>query len=485
MRLRVSTVLLLPAIAGLLAQEQPQPRPKIRAEFQPIVGLAVSAPPELAAEALLRIVDSGRLGHRDLEIEMLEQAFQFASRAQQPMRRVAMNPTPADTREIFQSQAARLGLDSLSLRCRAVKLLLSRDRGKARELFASIPKPPLEPLKCENALLYDVSDYYDLLGQIAAAAFTDQDKKRDAHIGFLEGYVASLTSPAEIGPMARVLDGLYLTGPQTAVLVNSFAAKLETISGDDRSFSEAMPDIYPAIARLAEATQSRGVSAEGLRAAFRKFLVSGLSGPRCVDTPLRNVTASGGVVDWFNTQFHGELPAISEDDVRPSRSEGQAKFEQYYLSGKAPELSETARNLRIGPDGRPLTPAQLAAPEQVNKLNELVGRIADWRPSDEQSETAYFHEKALLLSALIDATPSGTPRDNMLAADISFLAPSNLQQQSFAEWFWQVGNLWKKYRGGPEAPKVLAAFKQSGNLSLALFAMLEETLPDSPFAPLR
>ncbi len=64
---------------------RPSPR-NFREPFHSIADLAAAAPPEFAADALLRIVESGKLADKNARRELVEQAFQLAASAKFPVR---------------------------------------------------------------------------------------------------------------------------------------------------------------------------------------------------------------------------------------------------------------------------------------------------------------------------------------------------------------------------------------------------------------
>src|ERR1700737_2013593 len=141
--------LLFLAAAFLDAQKLPEP-------YQSIVELAYSSPPEISSDALLRVVESGKVADRKTKRDLAEQAFRLAGSAKFPVRMRGVPGSIVDTRSGYLSKAYDLKLDALSLESRAVHDLLSIDAAKARELFQEIARPTLTPLTCDDALVYDV-----------------------------------------------------------------------------------------------------------------------------------------------------------------------------------------------------------------------------------------------------------------------------------------------------------------------------------------
>src|SRR5579864_1232184 len=144
----------------LLATLLPAETAKLPEPYQSIVELSHAAPPEFAADGLLRVVESGKIADRNARRDLAEQAFRLAAMAKFSVRMRGVGGSLADTRPGFLSRAYDLKLDSLSLQSRAVRAMLPVDPAKARGLFQTIPRPALAKLTCDDALVYDVSDFY-------------------------------------------------------------------------------------------------------------------------------------------------------------------------------------------------------------------------------------------------------------------------------------------------------------------------------------
>ncbi|MGH7247874.1 MAG: hypothetical protein ACREH9_07190, partial [Pseudomonadota bacterium] len=98
-------IILLTAVFALRAAD----RPRIPADLDRLIDLSHSAPPEFAADALLRIVESGRVADRDTRRDLVEQAFELATRAQIPFRRVPLPRGAVDTRAGYRGRSMQLG----------------------------------------------------------------------------------------------------------------------------------------------------------------------------------------------------------------------------------------------------------------------------------------------------------------------------------------------------------------------------------------
>lgn len=473
-------VIVLPASIALSAAEPP----KLPAELQKLVDLATSAPPEFAADALLRIVEAGKVENRDLKRGLVEQAFQFAGQAHQPMRLVPIPGSQVDTRSGYRAASMKLGLDAMSLECRAIRDMLALDPARARELFSSLVKPRTDPLSCDDALVPDFDGLYQTLQQIVASTFSPAERQKDEHVHLLTTYLSGITAQTELAPAARTIAALNLTPAQLEVAAGVFATKLETVPHDDRSFSVAAGPLRDAIASLALALAHQGLPTEGLVRGFRRYLVSSLSGARCEDNAgvSTHSLEPARVVEWFNTQFHGDVAIVHPDEIQPSSVEGSAKIEPYWQSGEAKQILADGKALRFSPQGSLLSPADRNTQEWKRSLSDFLTELDGWKPTDEASETDYFHEKAIAYEALLELTPPGEERDKIMTAYVAFIANSDTEQQSPVEWFWHAQDTLARLRNaGDNTAKLLAAYKNSGNVVLSLYATLDMLAPARPY----
>src|SRR5438067_1236561 len=140
----------LMALVIATAQERPKPAPEIQA----LLDAAPAAPPELAGDILLRLVDSGQIPSRDQRIELIETAFQMAGQAKFPYAQTAAveRAGHTDSSPGIRWGALKDGYSTLGLQCRAVRVALAVDKAKAIELFRRIVVGPFPPLSCEDAL---------------------------------------------------------------------------------------------------------------------------------------------------------------------------------------------------------------------------------------------------------------------------------------------------------------------------------------------
>lgn len=402
---------------------------KLPEPYQSIVDLAHASPPEFASDALLRVVESGKIRDRAARVTLIEEAFHLATSAQyrMPFRGIG---NLADSRAGYLDKAYRLKLDALTLQSRAVRAMLGVDKARARELFNQVPSPALQPLTCDDVLVPDVSSFFDALGAVVQNAFTEKERAKEEDINFLLAYLAQVGSPVQLAPAIKLIKSISLTPPQRDVVLGRIGAILENMPADARSFS-------------ATATDIKGEITPELSASLEKYLQRGLAATRC---------------DSINTAKH-------------------SGSDRYWQSGEAKAVFEKATRLRMRQDGTMLSPADRQTPEWNIQLADFLKELAGWTAAHEESESSFYHEKCAVYEALLDLTPSGEQRDETLRRFAGFLVGSNLQQSSPVEWFLHAPLLYDRMKdtGDAAAGKLLDAYRASGQPVLVLFVTLEKT----------
>lgn len=207
----VALILLIPALFAAENKKLPEP-------YQTIADLASAAPPEFTSDALLRIVESGKLPDKNTRVQLVERAFQTAVSAKFAVRMQGLQGTTTDTASGSLSQAYALKLDALSLESRAVRDMLPLDPAKARELFRQIPPPALAPLACDSPLVYEPSDYYQALTAVVNGAFTPKEREKEEHVNLLLDAVGQVTSPSQLAPLDAAVKGVSVTAAQREIL---------------------------------------------------------------------------------------------------------------------------------------------------------------------------------------------------------------------------------------------------------------------------
>ncbi len=432
--------------------------PKLAEPFQSLVDLAHAAPPEFGADALLRVVESGQIADREARHDLVEQAFSLAGSAKFPLRKRHMPGTTLDSRAGSLSQAYGMKLDALSLESRAVLDMVGIDSAEARKLIQEIPPPVFAPLSCDDALFYDVSDFYHALTAVVNSSFNVQERAKEEHLNFLLGYIGQVTSPSQLVPLAQAIQGAGVTSEQREVLLARFKAMLPNIQSDDRSVSGLLAEPVSGMDFIQAAVrqQSAGCKSDTGAPAQRR----GNTGAVPVGAGDAGSAANGA-----------PATPVAEHDRTP-------KVEAYWQSAEAQRMMDDGKKLRYGDAGRMLTEAERSTPDWQLRLTDYLSALAAWSPDAEKSEADYYNEKCTVYIALVELIPRGQQRDKMLEDFIGFIDNSPLQQESPVEWYNQAHFMLERVRGSRdgEPAKVLEAFERSGNPVLALEAALDKTL---------
>jgi hypothetical protein len=439
-------LLLFPALILRAGDERKVELPE---PVRTLVELARAAPPEFFADTILKLVESGRIRPPQLQVQFLNEAFAVASGARQKIRQVGMPSIQPDTPAIYRKKAAELNLDALSLQARILKAMVTVDRPKARELFQHIARPVIDPSTCEDPLIPDASAYYEAAALIAQSTFTKDEMEKEGPVQFLAGILAGAKSPGELAPFIRSLDSVSLKPAQLELLISAVAAKLESVSADYRSFAPSLDPLNFYALKLIERARANRVSTIELQRSLRTYLLNQLNSPRCtgdLSRPLSEIDLASEV-----------KPPLSESDLKPVSRQSSSKDESYHLSPDYQRLGETLTSLRFGDD-----------PKGSAALVDFLRDYSAWQPSG--ADIDVFHQRSTILRGILQSTPSGADRDRVLGVCVQFLRSSSIERESPAEWLWEARAL--QEASGADSPKLLDAFRSSGNASLVLIASI-------------
>jgi hypothetical protein len=416
-------------IPSLLAAEPV----KLAEPFRSISDMAAAAPPEFTADALLRMVESGKLADKNARLQLIDQAFQLAASAKFPVRMQGLAGTTTDTASGSLGQAYDLKLDALSLESRAAQDMLPLDPSKARELFGQIVKPMLAPLTCDDALVYEPSEYYRALSAVVNGGFTPKEKAKDEPFNLIEDAVGLATSPSQLAPLAKAIESAGVSAAQRQMLWVRFGGLLESMQPDDRSFGAALAAVS-------------SVNAPGIQASLEKY----------------------------RQKSHG--CQADAPGAQPPKKDSTPKLDRYWQSTAAQKLLEAGKKLRFAPNTQTLSAADRATPEWQQQLADYLNLIADWTADQEPSDAVYYHEKCLVYTSLLDLVPPGAQSEKILADYVDFISNSGMYQQSPAEWFVEPHTLLDRSQSdGARQAKISDAYQHSGNPVLVLTIVLEKT----------
>jgi hypothetical protein len=461
------------------------------ADIEALIGQARSAPPEFAADALIRLAGVSQLT-KARRVTMLEEAFRDAASAQQPYkRRFAALQNGGPSR--FYNQVYNQDLDGLSLRLRAVDAMLPLDARKARELFEQIAPPDLPRLTCNDFLVYDVSRLYDVLARVVAQGFNDAEIARREPQRLVSRY-AVVTSPAQVAPVAGLLLSAGLNDRDFRTMATTFAAALREISGDDRSYT-LWAEAGPRIQALAKECENRGMAPAVVIEAYRAYLVDHLSGARCADSGQSTTGQSFGMITgrpvatpgetaltFFNQELAGAtIQPIEGQEAAAAKREGAVPAWRLCEDAGCKDIVGRYRALVMTPAGIPYTAVQKTEMEWKNRLDDLISAMASWKEGDGPAAAEGFREKAELYGDLFGVVSDNDGRQRVARANLAFLAQSRFRAENPLEWFLPVSVLIGRARLDPLALSWLGEeIERNHDPLIGLYADLEKIAPRAP-----
>lgn len=450
-------------------------------EIENFINEARVLPVEFSADLLIKIASSGKIKNKQTKQDLLEEAFYKASSVQSKIKRNNLPGTMVDTRTGYLGSAYRLKLDELSLKSRAIRELLTVNVVKARELFIQIPKPNLQALNCEDLLVNDVSDFYELLGVIAHQAFTPEEIKREEHLFLLQSYISNITSPAQIAPVAKMILTFNKSPNHFAVLLSSFTRILPKTSDDTRSFAAVAYSIVQSVGELAKTCDDLSISNSDISKVLRDYLIKEFSGSHCegclVDTEVKSLVQDfNKILITLKQAEPVKVSLIAEEEIKSSKTEKTAKPFQFWQSVQAKSLLMKIRHLRFGSENKQLTSEEKNSLAWQKELADFLRDLDNWQMQSEKLEADYFHQKCVLYNGLLDLT-SGVVTDKtikVISEYVVFLRDSSMQQDKPIEWFWHASRVVEvvgKFQGKDAVQVQEILTNNSGSIIRAYAAM--------------
>jgi hypothetical protein len=468
--MRFLPLVLLPAIAAAAG-------PSL--EIQSVIDLAHSAPPEVAADALIRVAALDQLS-KPLRVELFEQALALAPFAPQPYKRRtglarAVGPSA------FLNRAYEQDLDALSLQLRAIEGLLPLAPLKAREHFLEIAPLRLPPLSCDDFLVYDVDRFYAVLALVAAQTFSAKEVRAEEPTKFLAGYLSTITSAAQVAPAAQLLEGAGGKDAEFQALTTAFAGALARISGDDRSFLSGAAAAGPAIERLAELSRRRQISPAIVLEAYRQFLASQLAGARCADNSQSVWAASAAsVASYFNEKL--AMPPLQPIDINtltPAKTDGDAKSLAWCEDPECRAMHDQYMALVLS-DGGFKQNQEREQNDWQAKARDFLTAMANWTQSTGATPVEHFREKIALFTELLNVVPRGSTREFVLQSMLDFLIQDRLPPENRMEWVLPVSQLAGRVGLDPQGWADTAnQLRRANDSVIALSMALEAIAPRS------
>ncbi len=428
---------------SVIAQEpakSPTPVPNRPQAVLALLNDARIAAPEIGVDIFIKVAQSKKVTEPLWRREILEEAYRMAGDVKNPVRRKAVpfKGVPVDTHAAYLSYAYDLKLDGLSLKSRVIRQLVSGDKQRARQIVFEIGgRLGLRPLKCEDALVYEVSEIYGAAGAVAQAVFSQKEINEGLRALYIAPWFENLESPAQIGPALDLLAGMRGSPMEKQFLFNALSTAINHNFNDDRSFTYAVERdrLATKVGQMVSGTADLHLKAD-LLSAFRGFLVKNLRSTRCKDNEISGKEKIPNYIGNANYLFP-EKP-LTFEDIEYSDLKGSPEIVHHWKSTAAIRLQREFRELRGAQKKDEKTTGEMPADDWGIKVSAFVENLEAWKASDNETESEVFNQKCVLFRTLVGIIPDGTLKKSVFRSFMRFLGNSSLQKESFIEWLNHV-----------------------------------------------
>ena len=501
----------------------PQPRTASREVRDPIASLldrARGEPVEIFADLAFRLLEATKIPQNQ-KSALLEEVFERAPQAREPHPWSLAQPAYPNGPALARAQIQPLRLDALSLRGRAIQLLLAANPRHAVELFDQIPTIQLPPAACEDPYVASIDPLYEtLLPVVTRGRFTPEEREKKRPLEMVLRRLRELRSPAELIPATRlVLDLIRSQNWPADDLINAYASALASLQSDDRTFSFTIASARALVYGFALGSElrQRGASPVAILSAWRTFLGRHLSAARCSDSyaRLNPETANEKWRDAFLAErvFNNTLtlwqvtdvPPLTADEVRPDRLGGVSSDPPWPNAQELNTLYSAINRLRTNGESEAwITVAERQTPEWDQRAAPVLRRIEDFRGISKMTANDVWLQRVELWRSMIDAAPPGSIFERAVQGWIAEMSDARARAEQPALWVAQfesgfrlarsfskeeareLEDTRKKIPGiripglpHPSGAAILDAMRNAPDPALALSADLESIAPKS------
>jgi hypothetical protein len=426
----VRTLLVL-ACAGAVSAADLPPLPKDVADA---VASARALPPELFSDAMVRLIEHGAIVDVGWQKRLLNDAFLAAQQSREPYRWLRLPGLSEDTRESYRARAGDLHLDALSLENRVLALMVTVDRAGSRELFSRISRPQLDSGTCEDALIADPSAYYESASRIAQSTFSAEERRQSAHAQFLAGVLGSVSTTTELAAFVQSLEMVELQPAELQILGGAIEAKLSALAHGYRSFGLRIDQLAAALDFFAARETAQGLPTDPLGAAFRRYLVNQMQGPRCKEDSAQ----AAQFLSAMPVLYLGPIAPLTAAEMKPSKRGGEFRSKPYFDTDRTKDLADSLNALTFDANGAPYSAENRQSSHWTALFDQFLREYESWTPSG--SGTDILHQRMTVLRKLLEITPPGDERMRALDLCLTTLRSADPREHP-AEWEWESRSL--------------------------------------------
>ena len=441
-------------------REPPQTR---NAQIQEIIDDVPSAPPELGADILLKLVERGEIREIKVTRQILEEAWDLAPKAMYVTE--ISNAIGVMVESDPGSLASSLpGLTTAAIQARVIAQLAPMDAMASRELFLKMKSPEAESPSCSASRYSSHGSYFKAL-ETALGTFSAEEVQRGEKSRFLKNAMRSLTNQTDLQlSLSLITDGKF-PDKDTFELLDQWSDTLSKAQFSDRQFF-IISWLFKLTLRAAEGEQAKGHSPENLMRALRSYFVRHASAVRCEDGAWRPFPLGPDVPPTNNEEdarimFNSKvaelglsIPPIRPEEIKPAGFAGKVEVTNYLSTDptdKVWQVMTAAKHLRFGTpeqaagnrknSGASNVPASLtleqrSTPAWNTEALQFLTQLETWSRELGPEDRGVFVMKAEFYSGLLELAPEGKLHDTMMKSYVNFLVHSRIRQESPPEWAW-------------------------------------------------
>ena len=467
----------------MIALREPQ---SSEARIQAIIDDVPSAPPELGADILLKLIENGTIRDAKQKRLLLSDAWDLAPKA----KHATEMASPVSV--IVESEPGSLGmsltgLTTAGIQQRVIAQIVALDPKAARELFLRMKPPESVNVSCEDNHYPSYTDYFKALEAVMGTFSAAELQNGDAAL-FMKNAIRSLGTQADFWRSIQLIDDVKFPERDFTDLLNQWSDLLAADRSGDRQFM-IISWMFKFTLRVAETEKERGHSPDRVLQALRTYFVRHASAVRCEDGSWRPLQLGPDLPPTNNEEdarlrFNEELvrlgsgvAPIRPEEIKPSAIKGKALVVSYLSddpTSKVWEVMGGAKGLRFGPElkGPALTAEQRNTPEWNVRALQYLTQLEKWTNGLGEENRETFVLKAEFYGGLLRLAPEGKLRDTVMKSYVNFLVNSPMKKESPPEWkHWGIDMLMGA-REITDKKKLLDDIEAAGDVTISLYTRL-------------
>jgi hypothetical protein len=477
-------------------REPPQSR---NAQIQAIIDDVPSAPPELGADILLKLVERGEIPDSKEKRRLIEAAWDLAPKARYETE-FADSVSVMVESDIGSLSMSLPGLSTAAIQSRAVAQMALLNPKETRELFLKMNPPQPESPACSAGHYSAHTSYFKALGT-TLGTFSDEEAQRGVRTRFLKDAMRSLTNQTDLQLSLSLITEGKFPDRDTSELLDQWSETLSNAQFSDRQFF-VISYLFKMTLQAAEAEQARGHSPENLLRALRSYFVRHAGAIRCEDgswrpsrlgpdvPPTNNEEVARLMFNSTVAELGLSIPPIRPEEIKPAGFAGKVEVANYLSADptdKVWQVMTAAKHLHFGTPEQAalnqknsvsrnvaaqLTLEQRSTPVWNTEALQFLTLLETWTRDLGREDREAFVLKAEFYSGLLELTPAGKLHDTVMKSYLNFLVHSPMKLESPPEWAWW--GIQKLIRSDKVADKHkwLDEIEDAGDTTISLYTRL-------------